>query len=137
VKFKNTVDNLEKVSASLAGYMSRNEGKLDKTVENFYQASRELNRLLTDNSASVDSSLRRIDRMSRNLESFVIRLDTLSFQIREFAESLNNPDGTLNLLINDRRLYDDLRRTADNIDDLVADIRANPRKYINLKLELF
>jgi hypothetical protein len=37
----------------------------------------------------------------------------------------------------DRRLYDDLRKAADNLDDLVSDIRANPRKYINLKFELF
>jgi len=41
------------------------------------------------------------------------------------------------LLLEDRRLYDDLRHTADNIDDLIQDIRDNPRKYINLKVELF
>ena len=27
--------------------------------------------------------------------------------------------------------------TADNIDDLITDIKANPHKYINLKFELF
>ena len=43
----------------------------------------------------------------------------------------------MQLLMEDRRLYDDLRRTADNVDDLINDIRANPRKYINLKVELF
>ncbi|RKX24831.1 MAG: MCE family protein, partial [Candidatus Zixiibacteriota bacterium] len=33
--------------------------------------------------------------------------------------------------------YDDLRRTADNLDDLITDVRANPGRYVNLKLELF
>jgi hypothetical protein len=37
----------------------------------------------------------------------------------------------------DRRLYDDVRRTAMNIDSLVDDIRQDPKKYINFTLELF
>ena len=136
-KFNNTVANLESVSASLAGYMSRNEDRLDKTAQNFHSASKELNRMLSKNSEKVDSAAHRFDRVTVKLDDFVSQLDTLSTSFRQFADNLNNPDGTLQLLIEDRRLYDDLRRTADNIDDLVNDIRENPRKYINLKLELF
>ena len=93
--------------------------------------------MLSDNSGKVDSAAQRMDRMTMRLEDFVGRLDSLSMSFKEFADNLNNPDGTLQLLVEDRRLYDDLRRTADNIDDLILDIRANPGKYINLKLEIF
>jgi hypothetical protein len=41
------------------------------------------------------------------------------------------------MMVDDRRLYDDLRKTADNLDDLIRDIRENPKKYIQLKVELF
>ena len=135
--FNKTVSNLECVSASLASYVSRNEAKLDRTVENFLGASRELNRLLSANAGRVDSSITRFDRISHRIESVVVQLDTLSMSAREFADNINNPDGTLQLLLEDRRLYDDLRKTADNIDSLVSDIRANPRKYINLTVEIF
>jgi hypothetical protein len=40
-------------------------------------------------------------------------------------------------LMQDRRLYDDLRRTAGSLDDLVKDIREHPKKYLNVKVELF
>ncbi|UCE23611.1 MAG: MCE family protein [Candidatus Zixiibacteriota bacterium] len=136
-KFNNTVNNLESVTASLADYMERNEDRLDQTADNFYKASRQLNRMLTDNSERVDSAATRVDRMTVKLEDFVGQLDTLSTSFRHFAQQLENPDGTLQLLMEDRRLYDDLRKTADNIDDLINDIRENPRKYINLKVELF
>lgn len=136
-KFNNTVKNLEQVSGSLADYLSRNEDKLDETADNFLRASKELKRLLAENSRVVDSSAQRFDRVTMKLERFADQLDTLSASAREFAEAINNPDGTVQLLLEDRRLYDDLRRTADNIDDLINDIRANPRKYINLTLELF
>jgi phospholipid/cholesterol/gamma-HCH transport system substrate-binding protein len=136
-KFDNTVKNLEQVSASLADYLTRNEDKLDQTADNFLRASKELKRLLSENSQAVDSSAQRFDRVTRKLERFADQLDTLSTSAREFADAINNPDGTVQLLLEDRRLYDDLRRTADNIDDLISDIRANPRKYINLTLKLF
>lgn len=136
-KFSSTVDNLQQVSASLAGYVARNEARLDQTAENFLEASSELNQLLKANRSRIDSTVYRVDRVSVGLEKIVGRLDTLSVSAREFADNLNNPDGTIQLLLEDRRLYDDLRRTADNIDDLVNDIRANPRKYINFTLEIF
>ena len=135
--FSSSLENLQQVSSSLAGYMERNEAKLDRTAENFLAASKELNQMFKANRGHVDSSLQRADRITASLEQVVGRLDTLSISAREFAENLNNPDGTLQLLTADRRLYDDLRKTADNIDDLVSDIRANPRKYINLTLEIF
>jgi phospholipid/cholesterol/gamma-HCH transport system substrate-binding protein len=136
-KFTNTIHNLESVSISLRNYVNRNEGKLDETADNFLKASRQLNRTLTTNSERVDSVTSRVDRVTVELENFVHQLDTLSAAAREFAESLNNPDGSLKLLMDDRRLYDDLRKTADNIDDLIADIKANPKKYLTVRVSVF
>lgn len=136
-KFNRMVTNLESVSASLADYMDRNENKFEKTADNFLAASRNLNQLLERNQNTIDSTAGRIDRIGVKLELFVDRLDSLSTTARSFADRLENEEGTLQLLIEDRRLYDDLRRTADNLDDLISDIRADPRKYINLKVELF
>lgn len=136
-KFTRTIENLESVSSSLNNFMKRNETKLDQTADNFLKASKQLNNTLTRNSQSVDSIVQRFDRVSVHLEQFVGQLDTLSTAAREFAESINNPEGSLKMLIDDRRLYDDLRKTADNIDDLISDIRANPKKYLTVKVEIF
>ena len=136
-KFNTALDNLSHLTSSLANYVDRNQNKLDETTQNFLTASRRLDRILKDNSSKVDSSMNRLDRMSVNLEQFVIQLDTLAQSAREFADYVNQNEGTVQLLLEDRRLYDDLRRTADNIDDLVNDIRKDPRKYINLKVEIF
>jgi len=132
-----TLENLQSVSHSMATYMERNESRLDSTAGNLLDASRKLNTLLASNYDRIDSTAVRMDRASAHVERIVYQLDTLSLSAREFADQLNNPDGTLQLLMEDRRLYDDLLRTADNIDDLISDIRANPRKYINLSVELF
>jgi phospholipid/cholesterol/gamma-HCH transport system substrate-binding protein len=136
-KFNRTVSNMEQMSHSLADYVSRNESKLDQTAENFLSASREFNRMFARNGSLVDSTAQRFERASGRIENFAGQLDTLAKSARTFADALNNGDGTLQSLVEDRRLYDDLRKAANNLDDLVNDIKANPRKYINLKVELF
>jgi phospholipid/cholesterol/gamma-HCH transport system substrate-binding protein len=136
-KFNKTVSNLESVSSSLASYMDNNRSKFDKTADNFLGASRKLNQMLQRNASVIDSSAGRIDRIGVKLEAFVDQLDTLATTARSFADRIENEEGTLQMLVEDRRLYDDLRRTADNLDDLITDIRADPGKYINLKVELF
>jgi phospholipid/cholesterol/gamma-HCH transport system substrate-binding protein len=136
-KFSQTINNLEKVSLSLSGYVDRNEDKMDKTIKNMYDASKNIKKMIAGNSDGIDSTVNRFDRVSVKLEDFVWQMDTLSTSMRSFADNLNNPEGTLQLLTEDRRLYDDLRKTADNLDDLISDIKQNPGKYINLKVELF
>ncbi|MBN1213328.1 MAG: MCE family protein [candidate division Zixibacteria bacterium] len=136
-KINRTLSNLEDVTSSVASYLERNEAKLDKTADNFLATSKNLSALISKNKDVVDSSLQRFDRVTVNLDKFVMQLDTLSATARRFAEAIDTQDGTLQLLLEDRRLYDDLRRTTDNLDDLINDIRANPRKYINLKVEIF
>ncbi len=136
-KFNRTAGNLEQISKSVSEFISRNQGTLDSTTRNFLKASERLDKMLSSNAGTVDTVVQRIDRVSGKLEVFVNRLDTLSKSVRSFADALENNDGTLQLLMQDRALYDDLRKTATNLDDLVSDIRANPRKYINLKFGIF
>ncbi|MEK7775738.1 MAG: MlaD family protein [Candidatus Zixiibacteriota bacterium] len=136
-KVSNTVANLEEVSRSLASYMSRNTGKMDQIVEDFASASRDVRHMISRNAPLVDSTASRIERATVDLETFVVGLDTLSHAARQFADRLNNPDGTLSLLTEDRKLYDDLCRTAKNLEELIGDVRANPKKYMNLTVEIF
>jgi len=136
-KISNTLSNFESVTSQLADYLKKNRHKLDQTADNFVSASGDLSQLMERNKSRVDSSLQRFDRASVNLEKFVFQLDTLATTARRFVDAVDQQEGTLQLLLEDRRLYDDLRHTTDNLDDLINDIRANPRKYINLKVELF
>lgn len=136
-KFNATIDNFEKVSASLERSVVRNEKQFTESAENFVSASRRMNQLVHRNAGLIDSSSSRIDRSTARLDIFTCKLDTIAVSARKFAKMLETEDGTLPLLMQDRRLYDDLRKTASSLDELVADIRAHPKKYINVKVELF
>lgn len=136
-KFNATISNFEAVSASLQRSVVHNESKFTQTAENFLTASRRFNELIQRNASLVDTSASRLDRSMDRIERFTCQLDTMSVSARKFAKMLEQEDGTLPLLMQDRRLYDDLRRTASSLDELVKDIREHPKKYINIKVELF
>ncbi|UCD95066.1 MAG: MCE family protein [Candidatus Zixiibacteriota bacterium] len=136
-KLTATIANFEDLSHSLSDYFQRNRKNLDKAARNFLDASADLKKLVSGNAGRADSVMMRVDDASQKVTTIVTDLEYVAKTAREFADNLNRGDGTLQMLVDDRRLYDDLRKTADNLDDLITDIRANPKKYIQLKVELF
>ena len=136
-KLTTAIGNFEGLSKSLTEYLDRNRNNFDKTAENFLAASKGLKKLVNGSTGKVDSTLIRVGDISRRLDTVVTDLEIMSRSAREFADNLNKGDGTIQMLVDDRRLYDDLRKTASNLDALINDIRENPKKYIDLKVELF
>jgi len=136
-KLTSAISNLEKLSASLNDYLDRNRNNLDKTARNFLDASADLKNIIAGNRGRVDSTLGKFHDLSGKIDTIVADLEYMSKSAREFADKLNYGEGTLQMLVEDRRLYNELRVTADNLNDLIRDIRANPKKYIQLKVELF
>lgn len=136
-RLNKTLGNLERVTATMASFMTENRSRMDTTAANLLEASHDVRRMLRGNVRLVDSTMARLDRASVGFEAFVNNLDTLAHATRRLARAFNEGDGTLQALLEDRRLYDDLRKTADDLDDLILDIRENPGRYIQLKFRLF
>lgn len=65
------------------------------------------------------------------------RLDALAADFGSVAARIERGDGTAGQLIHDRELYDNLNKTAAELQGLLADIRADPRKYLRIKVSLF
>jgi phospholipid/cholesterol/gamma-HCH transport system substrate-binding protein len=65
--------------------------------------------------------------MSAELTTAVTRLDSL-------LAGLESGQGTAGKLLSDTLLYSDLRNVVHRADSLMADIKRNPRKYINLSI---
>jgi phospholipid/cholesterol/gamma-HCH transport system substrate-binding protein len=43
-------------------------------------------------------------------------------------------DGTMGRLLNDPGVYNELRQSLARLDSLIADVKANPKRYINVKV---
>lgn len=115
-----------------AGSVARVAARVDSSV-----ASGTLARIVSDMSAAssrlrdatvrIDSMSMRLDQTQRNLDSFLARSDSV-------VGKINMGEGSLGLLVNDPSLYRNTDSLALQLRQLVGDVRANPKRYVNLRL---
>ena len=77
--------------------------------------------------------------MSSNLKSLPIdstmtRINTTIANLQALTERLNDPNSSLGMLINDRTLYNNANQAIADLDSLFVDIKANPKRYINVRI---
>ena len=65
--------------------------------------------------------------LSENMMSISTQLDLLLL-------SMKNEEGSLGKLIYNDSLYNELNNTLQSMDQLLIDIRENPKKYVNISL---
>jgi phospholipid/cholesterol/gamma-HCH transport system substrate-binding protein len=65
------------------------------------------------------------------------RLNAVTTQLDQLTTKLNQGQGTMGQLMQDRQLYDNMNKTVTELHDLVADIRKDPKKFLNAKISIF
>ena len=85
-------------------------------------------------SAVVDSTLRNFRTTSANVAQLTADLEHAQRQVRSVLEKLDNGTGTAGKLLNDPTVYARLDSLLMRLDSLAIDVKANPRRYINLRV---
>jgi len=90
---------------------------------------RETLRLINQGDGTV-SKLLNTDTLHRRLEETMTRLDNV-------LDKVNSGEGTLGQLLLNPSLYESLDGTAREVQSLMKDFRANPKKFLTIQLKLF
>ncbi|MEX2178407.1 MAG: MlaD family protein [Gemmatimonadaceae bacterium] len=85
-------------------------------------------------SAQVAATLAQFRGTAANADSLMLRLSSNTTQLQAILARLERGEGTAGKLLADSMLYRDARNVMVRMDSLLADIKANPRKYINLSI---
>ncbi len=124
--------NLEKMSASLSTAVDRNQEDLRQAILDFKGAAHQIRAMASDNSEQVGTSIRDFGTASRHLTELSEKLGVTADALHRVVVRLDDRQGTLGKVIADSTLYDELRETLRNTNDLVRDIKKNPKRYIKL-----
>jgi phospholipid/cholesterol/gamma-HCH transport system substrate-binding protein len=65
------------------------------------------------------------------------RMNSVTTRLDELVTRLNEGQGTAGQLLKDRQLYENMNRTVSEMQALLADIRRDPKKYLNVKVSIF
>jgi phospholipid/cholesterol/gamma-HCH transport system substrate-binding protein len=129
------VASLLRSSASLERLLNVETGLLARTIGNLNEVTVNLK----SNNDTINSILHNVNTTTQGLANLNLQrtLDSLQStvnQLNEVAYKVNNNKGTLGLLMNDTELYDNLRNTALGLEILIDDIRAHPKRYVNISV---
>ena len=68
------------------------------------------------------------------LDSTMKTLNATLANLQALSEQLNDKNSTLGKVMNDRELYDNANHAIASLDSLLTDIKAHPKRYINVKV---
>jgi len=85
-------------------------------------------------SAKIDSTMKNLQTTSANMTQITRGLDSTMTKVNGIVAKINDGTGTAGKLINDPAVYNDLRALLAHTDSVLADLKKNPRKYINLSI---
>jgi phospholipid/cholesterol/gamma-HCH transport system substrate-binding protein len=129
-----TAKSWKDASRELALAVAENREELRTTMANLASASASARGLLTDNHDQLEAAVQHFSSAAEKLDRLSTRLDSLRATVQSAATKLDHGDGTLGRLVNDDKIYGELRSSVRELRDLIADVKANPRKYLKFSV---
>ncbi len=102
-----------------------------------------LARSMTSAGASADKILGGLQRGEGTAgklltdEALWKRFNSLSDRIDKVVATLETGSGSAGRLLHDKALYENMNGTATELKQLIADIRKDPKKYLNVRVSIF
>lgn len=153
-KIENTVVSTDSVLTAVADVLDKDvRESLKKTLKDlgdvaasFKESSKTLESLLKTNQDKFNSTFTNLDKTSQN---FAILSDSLSqlevgklvanientiADFNAITKKLNNGEGSLGKLLNDELLYKNLEGSTKQLEQLLEDMKLNPKRYVHFSL---
>ena len=127
-----TIRNLREISHVLNALLNRNKGKFDQTMDDLSYTSAELKKIIDQNKEKLQTTVDNFGEASVKLENITTTLDTISISLKKLTSKIEKGEGTLGQLVNDTTLYEQIKETTRHVDDLIQDIKKNPKKYLKV-----
>ena len=119
---------------------------VETITSNLTVSTRELNTLMAGLNKQVPGMIGKANGVLDNTNRLTANLASLDVQgtlnkvnqtldgAQKFTEQLNSGKGSLGLLMNDTRLYENLNSTMSHADSLVIDLKAHPKRYVHFSV---
>jgi phospholipid/cholesterol/gamma-HCH transport system substrate-binding protein len=85
-------------------------------------------------SAAVDSTVQNLKATSAHMSALTSNLQQTTVQLQSVLAKVDSGGGTAGKLINDPALYNNLNGLLARFDSLSADLKNNPKRYINVHI---
>jgi len=135
LSIRNTLTNLESTSYNLDTLVYGQRKRLERIMfnvesitENFRKNDENITTILNNFSLISDTLAQaNIAGTLANVNSVLTKVDAITTKI-------DKGEGSIGLLVNDQKLYDNLNKSAAQLNALIEDMKLNPYRYVNFSV---
>jgi phospholipid/cholesterol/gamma-HCH transport system substrate-binding protein len=133
--FSAIIANLAASSASLQTLLNAQSGQLAQSMRNV----NEFTGNLAKNNDRITHTMENVEKATSNLASAQIpqtveTLQSTMSELKSLIVKMNSNNGSLGLLLNDKKLYQNLEGTSRSLNTLLDDVRLHPKRYVSISV---
>jgi len=130
-----TLTSLEGTSKKVDGLVGTEGKRISAILANAEAIS--LN--LKNNNQKINAILTNINTITdqvaaANFKQTIDNANKAVADLQGIVSKVNNGQGTLGLLVNDTKMYDNLNNASKNLDNLIIDLKENPKRYVHFSV---
>lgn len=123
-----TVGALETTAGSVNRLVGNNDPKLQKVLDEA-SLTMKSGKVTLDKYGNLAES---ID--TQKLNATIANLDNTVGQLNKVVSGIDRGEGSLGKIMKDDQLYNNLNAASTNLNALIEDLKANPKKYVNFSV---
>jgi phospholipid/cholesterol/gamma-HCH transport system substrate-binding protein len=130
-----TINNLEHTTYNLDTLLSSQRGNLASIIRSVESISNNIKNN-NDKITNIINNFSNItDTIAKsNIASAIDNADKSLKQFSDIMEKINRGEGSLGMLVNNDSLYNNLNNSSKELNELIEDIKLNPRRYLNFSV---
>jgi phospholipid/cholesterol/gamma-HCH transport system substrate-binding protein len=140
------LDNVDKTISDVDSLVGNNAQSITSALANLnsvlkdFEQSNIINNIdgfcatLNQNGAKLDSIITDVGTVTHSFseQNLAQKLNDAVSQVSTLLNQINNGKGSLGNLVADEKLYKELAQASQNLSVLLADLKENPKRYINV-----
>ena len=120
-KFASLTNSLSETSGNINDFIKDNSPNLTTTIDNLNATSLKMK--------DMSNSMSEVD-----LNLILTNLDSTISNLNNITNKLNQGEGTIGKLIYDDGLFKNLDNATKNLEELIEDIKLNPKHYVHFSI---
>lgn len=128
------VDNISKAIADLPeitgnvnGIVKNEKKNIEAVIQNLNATVKELHQVMP----KLNSTMSNIDTLSSDMKN---QLPMTLAKVDSILNTINSNSGTVGLLLNDDAAYNNLNKALVDLQALLTDLKANPKRYVHFSV---